>query len=194
MPVLSDTELEFGSEVADFVREHIGKICAGDDAKECRFYERESEVCKLLTGYEDENFVAVSQEIAGLLFEIMSGNIDIPPADLMVVRFREGEEEYVALLKMNYKTLYTHRTMPLSEGEGNSNELIRHKSILPSQTQRLTEAAVICLSDLSVQVVEKIQLKRCRQAWVEVAAWQPGLSGSSDRRGHCGHARLSQSC
>lgn len=76
MPVLSDTELEFGSEVAEFVREHIGKICAGDDAKECRFYERESEVCKLLTGYEDENFVAVSQEIAGLLFEIMSGNID----------------------------------------------------------------------------------------------------------------------
>lgn len=54
MPVLSDTELEFGSEVAEFVREHIGKICAGDDAKECRFYERESEVCKLLTGYEDE--------------------------------------------------------------------------------------------------------------------------------------------
>ena len=99
MPVLSDTELEFGSEVAEFVREHIGKICAGDDAKECRFYERESEVCKLLTGYEDENFVAVSQEIAGLLFEIMSGNIDIPPADLMVVRFREGEEEYLEQMK-----------------------------------------------------------------------------------------------
>ena len=153
MPVLSDAELEFGSEVADFAREHIGKICAGDEAKECRFYERESEVCKLLTGYEDENFVGISQEIAGLLYEIMSGNIDIPPADLMVVRFREGEEDYLALLKMNYKTLYTHRTMPLSEGEGNSNELIRHKSILPSQTQRLTEAAVIRLSDLSVQEI-----------------------------------------
>ena len=86
MPVLSDTELEFGSEVADFAREHIGKICAGDDAKECRFYERESEVYKLLTGYGDENFVGISQEIAGLLYEIMSGNIDIPPADLMVVK------------------------------------------------------------------------------------------------------------
>lgn len=143
MPVLSDTELEFGSEVADFVREHIGRICAGDDAKECRFYEQESEVYKLLTGYDDEDFVAVSQEIAGLLYEIMAANIDIPPADLMVVRFREGEEEYLALLKLNFKAFYTHRTMPLAEGEGNSNELIRHKSILPSQTQRLTEAAVI---------------------------------------------------
>ena len=155
MPVLSDTELEFGSEVAEFVREHIGKVCAGDDAKECRFYEKESEVYKLLSEYREEEFVGISQEIAGLLYEIMSGNIDIPPADFMVAQFREGEEEYLALLKMNYKAMYTHRTMPFSEGEGNSNELIRHKSLLPPQTQRLTEAAVVCLSDLSLQVVEK---------------------------------------
>ena len=39
MPVFSDTELAFGSEVADFVREHIGRIGGGDDARECRFYE-----------------------------------------------------------------------------------------------------------------------------------------------------------
>lgn len=155
MPVLSDTELEFGSEVAEFVREHIGRICAGDDAKECRFYERESEIYKLLTAYDDEDFVAVSQEIAGLLYEIMAQNIDIPSADLMAVRFKEGEEEYLALLKLNFKALYTHRTMPLAGGDGNSNELIRHKSILPSQTQRLTEAAVIRLSDLALWVVEK---------------------------------------
>ena len=154
MPVFSDTELAFGSEVADFVREHIGRIGGGDDARECRFYEKESEVFQLLSAYEDENFIAVSQEIAGLLFEIMSANIDIPPADLMVVRFREGEEEDLGLLKMNYKAQYTHRTMPL-EGEGNSNELIRHKSLLPSQTQRLTEAAIIRLSDLALWVVEK---------------------------------------
>ncbi len=155
MPVLSDTELLYGSEVAEFVREHIGRICAGDDAKECRFYEQESEIYKLLTGYDDENFVEISQEIASLLYEIMSANIDIPSADLMAVRFREGEEEYLALLKLNFKSLYTHRTMPLAEGEGNSNELIRHKSILPSESQRLTEAAVIRLSDLSLWVVEK---------------------------------------
>ena len=154
MPVLSDTELEYGSEVAEFVREHIGRIGGGDDARECRFYERESEIYQMLSAYEDENFIEVSQEIAGMLFAIMSANIDIPPADLMVARFREGEEEYLALLKMNYKAQYTHRTMPL-EGEGNSNELIRHKSILPSQSQRLTEAAIIRLSDLALWVVEK---------------------------------------
>ena len=155
MPVLSDAELEYGSEVAEFVREHIGRICMGDDARECRFYERESEIYRLLSDYQDEDFIPASQEIASLLYEIMNANIDIPSADLMVVRFKEGEEEYLALLKMNYKSLYTHRTMPLEEGGGNSNELIRHKSILPSESQRLSEAAVIRLSDLSLQVVEK---------------------------------------
>ncbi len=155
MPVLSDTELEYGSEIAEFLKEHIVKTSSGDDAKECRFYKEESEIYRMLNSYSDEDFVAVSKEIAGLLYDIMSGNIDIPPADLMVVRFREGEEEYLALLKMNYKAFYTHRTMAAGDGEGNSNEIIRHKSILPSESQRLTEAAVIRLNDLALQVIER---------------------------------------
>ena len=149
MPVLSDTELEYGSEIAEFLKEHIAKISSGDDAKECRFYKEESEIYQMLNAYSDEAFVTVSKDIAGLLYEIMSGNIDIPPADLMVVRFREGEEEYLALLKMNYKAFYTHRTMAAEDGDGNRNEIIRHKSILPSESQRLTEAAIIRLSDLA---------------------------------------------
>ena len=155
MPVLSDTELEYGSEVAEFLKEHISKIASGDDAKECRFYKEQSEVYRMLDSYADENFVEISKDIATILYEIMNSNIDIPAADLMVVRFREGEDEYLALLKMNYKSLYTHRTMALEDGEGNSNEIIRHKSILPSESQRLTEAAIIRLDDLALWVIEK---------------------------------------
>lgn len=155
MPVLSDKELEYGSEIAEFLKEHIARISSGDDAKECRFYKEESEVYRLLNSYADEEFVAVSKDIATMLYDIMNSNIDIPPADLMVVRFREGEDEYLALLKMNYKSLYTHRTMSLEDGEGNSNEIIRHKSILPSESQRLTEAALIRLDDLALWVIER---------------------------------------
>lgn len=155
MPVLSDMELDYGSEIAEFVREHIARIGSGDDAKECQFYQEESEVYQMLEAYDDADFVEISKSIASFLYEIMGSNIDIPPADLLVVRFREQEAEYLALLKMNYKTLYTHRTMPLTEGEGNSNEIIRHKAILPSESQRLTEAAIIRLDDLAVWVMEK---------------------------------------
>ena len=43
LPVLSDTEIEFGSDFADFLREHIYKIMSSDDCKKCKFYEKESE-------------------------------------------------------------------------------------------------------------------------------------------------------
>ena len=153
MPVLSDAELEYGSEFADFIKEHIAKISSGDDTKECRFYKEESEVYHILDQYADDSFIDISKDIAVLLYEIMNSNIDIPPADLIIARFQYDSEEYLALLKMNYRSLYTHRTMTVETG--NSNEIIRHKSILPSESQRLTEAAIIRLDDLSVSVIEK---------------------------------------
>ena len=153
MPVLSDTELEYGSEFADFVKEHIAKISSGDDAKECRFYKEESEIYHILEQYADDFFVDISKDIANFLYDIMNSNIDIPLADLVIARFQYEDAEYLALLKMNYKSLYTHRTM--AKDEGNINEIIRHKSILPSESQRLTEAAIIRLDDLAVWVVEK---------------------------------------
>ncbi|MGN0330733.1 MAG: nucleoid-associated protein [Kineothrix sp.] len=154
MPVLSDQELDYGSEFADFLKEHIARITSGDDKKNGRFYEKESEVYRMLVQYRDDYFVDISKDMADFLYSIMNSNIDIPSADLVVVRFRYGEEEYLALLKMNYKQHYTHRTLGVPEG-GNRNEVIRHKSILPSESQRLSEAAVIRLGELSVQVVEK---------------------------------------
>ena len=154
MPVLADGELDFGSEFADFLKEHIARVFSGDDGKSCQFHKEESEVYRMLAQYSDDFFVDISKDMAEFLYSIMNSNIDIPSADLIVVRFRYGEAEYLGLLKMNYKSHYTHRTLASEEG-GNTNEIIRYKSILPPESQRLSEAAIIRLEDLSVQAVEK---------------------------------------
>ena len=153
LPVLSDSEIEFGSDFADFLREHIYRIVTGDESKDCEFYKEQSEIYHMLTEYEDEKFVEMSKQTAELLYGIMNSNIEIPPADLVVVRFKAGEDEFLAFLKMNFKTSYTHRT--LSGEEGNYNEIIRYKATLPAQTQRLTEAAVIDLQTFGVRLIEK---------------------------------------
>lgn len=153
MAVLSDTLVDFSSEFAEFLREHIFKIVSGDDCKYCEFYKNESEIYQMLSSYEDENFIEVSKRIAEQLYDIMNSNIDIPSADLMVVRFKAADEEYLALLKMNFKTSYTHRTVP--EEAGNRNEIVRYKAVLPSETQRLSEAAIINLKDFKVTLLEK---------------------------------------
>ena len=153
MPVLSDKEIDFGSEFADFLKEHIYKIASGDDCRECEFYREQSEVYQMLQDYQEENFIEVSKKISELLYEIMNSNVDIPSADLIVVRFKADDIEYLGILKMNFKSSYTHRT--LSDGESNSNEIVSYKAVLPTQSQRLTEAALIRLTDLKIFLVEK---------------------------------------
>ncbi len=157
MPVLSDMQLDFGSDFGDVLREHIYKVASGDDVKNCRFMD-ESRVWELVKEYKENAeaqgaFEYFSQQLGGILYEIMNGNIDIPAADLVVVQYRSNQNDYIAILKMNYKSYYTHMTG--SDETGNCNSIVPYKAILPGQGQRLTEAAVIDLETEKIQLIEK---------------------------------------
>ncbi len=152
-PVLSDDFLEMGSELSDFIKEHIAKIFSGDDSKKCEFHKSESEIYKLLNEYDDENFIPISKDIASFLYTIMNANPDIPSADLFIARFTSDSLEYLAILKMNYKAMYTHRSIP--ENDFVRNEVYSFKELLPKEGQRLSEACVIRLNDLNVWLIEK---------------------------------------
>ena len=152
-PMLSDDVLDMGSELQEFIKEHIAKIFQGDDSKKCEFHKNESEVYGMLNAYDDDNFIAISKDIANHLYSIMNENIDIPSADLFIARFTSDSLEYLAILKMNYKAMYTHRSVP--KDDQICNELYRFKELLPTESQRLSEAAVIRLNDLAVWLIEK---------------------------------------
>lgn len=153
MPVLSDTLLDTGSDLADFLKAHIYRIDTSDDVKNCSFLE-DSQIFPLVEEWEQEKFLEISQKIAGQLYPIMNQNVDIPGADLLVAEYNVEKHRYLALLKMNYKTSYTHLTN--SDPWGNNNDIIQQKAILPGETQKLTEAALIDLdSSQYLRVVEK---------------------------------------
>ncbi len=153
MPVLSDTEIDFGSDFADFLKEHIYKISSGDDVRTCRFYENESEVYQALQSYNDDEFIPFSKQLAESLYKIMNSNVDIPSADLAIVRFKDRDDEYLAILKIDLRANYTHRTSAV--GDGNANEIVKFKAVFPTESQRLSEAAIIRLKDFQVRLVEK---------------------------------------
>ncbi len=153
-PLLSDECLEYGSEFSEFIKEHIAKISGGDDCKKCEFYKQESEVYQVLADYDDKNFTEISKELANRLYDVMRANVDIPSADLFIVRFSFDSLEYLAILKMNYKPMYTHRSV-VGEDDVMKNEVYRFKELLPSESTKLAEAAVIRLTDLSIMLVEK---------------------------------------
>lgn len=153
MPVLSDAELDTGSDFCDFLKSHIFRLLSGDDLKSCEFNKEESEVFRALQDYSEENFIPITQMLAAMLFEIMNSNIAIAPGDFVLAEYRVDQTLYLAMLKMNYKMSYTHTTE--SEGFGNVNGIARHRAILPSESQRLSEACFINLEDYSIQLIEK---------------------------------------
>lgn len=153
MPVLSDAELESGSDFCDFLKGHMFRLLSGDDWKACEFHKEESEVFQALQDYSEDNFIPISQMLAAMLFEIMNSNIAIAPADFIFLEYRADQADYLAMLKMNYKVSYTHTTE--SEGVGNINSIMRHRAILPSEGQRLSEACFISLEDFSIRLIEK---------------------------------------
>ncbi len=124
----------------------------------CEFHKEESEVFQQIlsfteAGFTDEMFVEVSRNVAVHLYEIMNKNIEIPQADFVVALFEGDTGRYLALLKMDYKTSYTHKTQ--SDAFGNSNEIIKFRAILPTETQKLSEAAIINLEDFTIFMIEK---------------------------------------
>lgn len=154
MPVLSDEEIEHGSDFNDFLRAHISRIAGGDDTKLCRFHENSEvkEWLELLTQGEAD-FVDVTKRMAEKLYAIMNGNPDIPSADVAFVLYEENHTPWLAILKLNYRSGYTHITQA---GEwGNVNDLVPHRTILPTESQKLTEAALICLSGPEIILLEK---------------------------------------
>lgn len=152
MPVLSDKELDCGADLYDFFRAHLEKVTTNDDVKACSFYE-DSEIMDELGMFDANDFVGFSQKLAVFLYSIMNSNIEIPSADLAVLLFRHDERDFIGILKMNYKSSYTHMT--ISDLGENTNSIIKQKALLPSESQRLSEAAVIALDNQDILLLEK---------------------------------------
>lgn len=153
VPVLSDRELETGGDLSGFFKAHIEKFSESDDIKKCVFHDS-SPVLEELKKLTNENFIEISKNIARILFSIMNANPDIPPADVAVVLFSSEGTDYLGLLKLNYKTSYTHLTHA-DELFGNNNEIILQKALLPSSSQKLSEAFLVNLATDEIQLTEK---------------------------------------
>ncbi|MBQ9828470.1 MAG: nucleoid-associated protein [Lachnospiraceae bacterium] len=151
-PVISGREMEPGAEVTDFFRLHIENITENDDVKKCEFYE-DSDLKDFLSDLSEENFAEKSMGIAGVIYDLMDENPDIPSGDLACIYFECKQQDYMALLKMDYRSSYTHYT-DTSSGE-NINEMVKQRATWPVKGQKLSEACVISLEDGSIRLIEK---------------------------------------
>lgn len=155
IPVLSGSQLDIDSETEEFLKKHIGKILSDNNLKEGIFNKGDNNIfllCERLMN-DREVFLEASLEISNSLFGIMKKHIDISPADLVCCLFECNKHSYLGIMKLNYKTGFTHHVY--QTGQGNTNGLIRYMTLLPSDSQRVEECAIISLENYGIKLIER---------------------------------------
>jgi hypothetical protein len=154
-PVLSHQEIESNGEGFDFIENLLLKMLGDDNLKKTGFSDGPNmvrELCaELQSGAKD--LLTVSRETAVALYEIMTHQPNIPPADLVCCYARIDDTPYLGLLKLNYRTNYIHHVQ--YDGDANVNRLVKQKTVLPAESQKPEEGVLINLDDFSVCLVEK---------------------------------------
>lgn len=166
--VLSNTLLDPGPDLYEFIRNHIYKIVSSDDTKDCAFNPDTSPIYSILTAWDETDetsFISTSQVIAEKLYTSMGEGLDIPAADLLFVTFQAEGVIYLALLKMNYKESYTH-AVSVSDAISSATEeeaataeihadIVKSRALLPASSTRIPEAIIINLEDMHIKLLEK---------------------------------------
>lgn len=156
IPVISNRELELeNSKISDFFKKHIEKLYNDAATKNGTFSNnKDNQVLNqvMILAENEDGFIEASIAISNELFKLMTKHIDIPPADLVFCIADVENRRYLAILKMNYRECYTHYVE--NDGDGLINQLIMHKTILPSESHRLEEGALIYLDDYTIRLLE----------------------------------------
>ncbi len=154
IPVISTEEHPLEMDISDYLTRHIMRILQADNAKDAMFL-NDSKVGRICAGLAEayDRFSGLTGEIAGILYDIMLRNVDIPPADLICVQFDLDDVPHIGMLKMNFRNTYIHFIVNLDEGT--QNKLIRQQATLPGEAQKIDECALINLNDMSIRLIEK---------------------------------------
>lgn len=149
-PVLSGGGMELTAEKTAYLQNHIEKLLASDEIRQCRplpdsAFRNELE--------HNQDFIDLSCRIAGVLFDYMHAHTTIPGADLAVVDFTRDGAPWLGILKLNYKNGYTHYTETVESAPVNS--IIQQRACLPTQSGKVEEGALVNLTDYSMRLLEK---------------------------------------
>ncbi|KPU46306.1 37-kD nucleoid-associated bacterial protein [Oxobacter pfennigii] len=155
VPVLSDLEHPMDDDIDKFLVKHISKVLNDDSLKTAYF---KSDECKFKILSQSlaanrADFVPITQDAASTLFNIMESNVDIPPADLVCCLLDMDGTDYLGILKFNYRPSYIHYVK--GDTQTKVNSIVKQKTSLAGENQKVDECALINLEDFSVKIIEK---------------------------------------
>ncbi len=154
LAVFSENELQVGDEhIQAYLQGHVDKAFK-DPAARTGYIVEHSHLGKALQAYKDGtmSLVSLSKDIGQKLFDYMKQATDPMVVDALFCEV-SGQHTYFCLLLCQAHDAYTHQLF--SEEDGSlTTELIEHRAVLPSATQKVRSFFAIRLDDFSVRVFE----------------------------------------
>ena len=155
MPILSEEEHPYNREIMEFLEIHIEKVFKDINIKKAFFGPEENPVKNLCIDVSQDNnsFIEKTKEFAQLMYNIMAENPSIPSCDLICSLFDGDGKKYLGFFILNYKASYIHY---VEESENaRINQVIKQKTTLPNENQKIDEFVIIDLEDFSILLKEK---------------------------------------
>lgn len=165
-PVLNEVENIVTPETDAFYQKVIRRILKDDDLRKASFEnynENEIRVCCDHILYDEKSFVLSAQGIAGFLFDSMKINAELESCDLAVVLFTHKDQKGVAIIKLDYKKLYTHE-IEYDDNEKRVEIKMVTNDIGIQDSQKIIHAAIVYPSGVNdewhLNVLDKVAEKQ----------------------------------
>jgi len=152
----SDIELEVDSEIcSEFVGKHVRRLLKNPAAKKAVF-SAQSQAYSLVKSFQGEEvrFKQFSRLICERLAEVMKGNEDIPPADVLIAFFDYSKKTYIAIIKLNFGECFV-RKLASGDGGATGNQIVKDNIVLSLGAGSVEEACLIPYDPMVLRVQEK---------------------------------------
>ena len=148
-PILNDYECRNSLEVDKFFQKIINRVSKDDDLRKAEFNDYNNNIVKNCCEqiiYDEDTFLQNSKEIAAYLFEIMKQSEEMDSCDLAICLYSVKEKKNVAIMRLEYKKLYTH-SIEFVEDKFNI-QIVSNEIGIP-ETGRPKQCALVGLSGIN---------------------------------------------
>lgn len=148
-PILNDYECRNSLEVDKFFQKIINRVSKDDDLRKAEFNDYNNNIVKNCCEqiiYDEDTFLQNSKEIAAYLFEIMKQSEEMDSCDLAICLYSVKDEKNVAIIRLEYKKLYTH-SIEFVEDKFNI-QIVSNEIGIP-ETGRPKQCALVGLSGIN---------------------------------------------
>ncbi|WP_305306170.1 nucleoid-associated protein, partial [Romboutsia ilealis] len=167
VPILNDFEGKINPEVDKFFQKIIKRVVKDDDLRKGVFKNYNDNIvrncCEQII-YDENTFLENSKEIAAYLFDIMKINSELESCDLAICLYTVKDEKYVAILKLDYKKLYTHSIEFIDEKF--NIQMVANEIGIP-ETGRQKQCALIGVSGMNDEFQLRLLDKDAEKAEIE---------------------------